>query len=159
MFESILGFIGLVAGIGGLIGGFFAGQERSSALDRMAEARNRANEIERRKQSLSSRRLKLQTIREARIKRATAVSRATAQGASGSVRGAFGSIQSQAGGNFVFQNAFTGLVAKQNMFLSQSSIFGLEARKAGEMQNLFGAFAGFGGTIFSNRKDIASIFP
>jgi hypothetical protein len=158
MFESILGFIGLAVGIGGLIGGFFAGQERSSALDRMAEARNRANEIERRKQTLSLRRQRLQTIREARIKRATAVSRATAQGASGSVRGAFGSIQSQAGGNFLFSSDFAFLTNQQNRFFAQASIFGTEARKAGELATIFGAVSKIGGTIFDRRDRIAGLF-
>jgi len=158
-FNNILGFIGLALGGIGVIGGLFAGQDRNEALDNMAASRNRANEIEKRKQALSSRRQALQTVREARIKRATAISRATTQGALGSVRGAFGSLQSQAGGNFLFQNQFASFTSQQNTFLQNASIFGTAATKAGTDQALFGSIGKIGGSIFSNRNQIASLFP
>ena len=164
---NILGFMGLALGAVGLVGSFSASEDRSDALDRMADARNKANEIERRKQTLSLRRQRLQTIREARIKGAKQVSRAVAQGAFGgsqtigqsSFRGALGSTQSQAGGNFLFQNQFTSFTSQQNEFLRQSSIFGTQARQAGERNAMYGSFASFGGSIFKNREDIGSIFP
>ena len=157
---NILGFMGLALGAVGLVGSFSASEDRSDALDRMADARNKANEIERRKQTLSLRRQRLQTIREARIKGAKQVSRAVAQGAfGGSFRGALGSTQSQAGGNFLFQNQFTSFTSQQNEFLRQSSIFGTQARQAGERNAMYGSFASFGGSIFKSREDIGSIFP
>mgnify|MGYP001214254957 CR=1 FL=1 len=158
MFGSILGWIGIGLGAIGAIGSFLAASDRSDALDAAAEQRNRAKEIEDRKNKIKARRERMKLIREARIKRAAAVANATAQGAVGSVRGGFGSIISQSNSGLGHLNQMMSLTDQQNIFFNRSAQFSLQARKAGERANLFGAASKFGGTIFSNRNDIASLF-
>jgi len=47
---------------------------------------------------------------------------------------------------------------QQNIFLNRASQFALQARKAGEKASLFSGIGKLGGTIFSQREEIASIF-
>ena len=158
MFSSILGFVGLALGAIGAIGGFFAAQDRSEALDDYAEQRARAQKLEREKNRLRARREKMQLIREARIKRAAAVAAATAQGVGGSVRGGFGSIISQSNSRLGYLNTLMNYTERQNIFLDRSNQFALEARRASETASIFGGVGKLGGTIFSSRDSIASLF-
>jgi len=158
MFGSILGVIGLGLGIVGAVGGFLAANDRSDALDNLAEQRNRANEIEKQKNATKARRERLQLVREARIKRSAAVANATIQGAQGSVVGGFGSIISQGNSGLQYINQMMTMTDQQNIFLNRASQFALQARKAGEKASLFSGIGKLGGTIFSEREEIASIF-
>jgi|DEB0MinimDraft_3_1074331.scaffolds.fasta_scaffold00273_4 hypothetical protein len=158
MFGSILGVIGLGLGIVGAVGGFLAANDRSDALDNLAEQRNRANEIEKQKNATRARRERLQLVREARIKRSAAVANATIQGAQGSVVGGFGSIISQGNSGLQYINQMMTMTDQQNIFLNRASQFALQARKAGEKASLFSGIGKLGGTIFSEREEIASIF-
>jgi len=158
MFGSILGVIGLGLGIVGAVGGFLAANDRSDALDNLAEQRNRANEIEKQKNATRARRERLQLVREARIKRSAAVANATIQGAQGSVVGGFGSIISQGNSGLQYINQMMTMTDQQNIFLNRASQFALQARKAGEKASLFSGIGKLGGTIFSQREEIASIF-
>jgi hypothetical protein len=158
MFGSILGVIGLGLGIVGAVGGFLAANDRSDALDNLAEQRNRANEIEKQKNATKARRERLQLVREARIKRSAAVANATIQGAQGSVVGGFGSIISQGNSGLQYINQMMTMTDQQNIFLNRASQFALQARKAGEKASLFSGIGKLGGTIFSQREEIASIF-
>ena len=158
MFGSILGVIGLGLGIVGAVGGFLSANDRSDALDNLAEQRNRANEIENQKNATRARRERLQLVREARIKRSAAVANATIQGAKGSVVGGFGSIISQGNSGLQYINQMMTMTDQQNIFLNRASQFALQARKAGEKASLFSGIGKLGGTIFSQREEIASIF-
>jgi hypothetical protein len=153
--SNILGFVGLAATTIGVVGTYFKSEERSEALDGVAESRRKANEVEQLKQNLRDRRERISTVREARIKRATAVSRATAQNAQGSVRGAFGSLVSQGSSQIGFLNQFSNMTGQQTEYLRQASVFGLQARYAGEEANIFSGVGSIGATIFDKREKIA----
>ena len=157
-FSSFLGIAGLIGSAVGLIGGAVQSDNRSSALDSAAASRNRSNEIEKQKQVLQNRRQRVQTVREARIKRARSVSVAQSQNAQGSVRGAFGSIISQANSNQQFASMFQGLTGLQNTALFESSQYRLQARQYGESANLFSSVGGVSASIFSNNRKIAGLF-
>lgn len=154
---SILGIVGLGISAVGLVGSYNAGNERSDALDRQAEARQKSNELSKQKQTLQTRRQKVQIIRETRIKRAGAVSNAQAQNAQGSVSGGFGSIQTQGGSQQAFLNRFTNLTGLQNSALKESAMFGLDARRAGETANIFASASNVGLSIFNQRTNIAGL--
>jgi len=162
MFGSILGFIGLAIGVVGAVGSFFAAKDRASALDNLAAERRKAQALQERKFSVQQRRERIQLTREARIKRAAAVSAATTQGAlagsGGSVRGGFGSIISQQSSALGYLNQLGSITDQQNIFFRNAAAFGDQARRAGERAALFQGIGSLGGTIFGNRADIASLF-
>lgn len=160
--ANILGFVGLALGAAGVIGGLVASEDRSDSLDRMVDARNRANAIETKKQTLTLRRQRLAAISKARKLRAASINRVYQQtsGAPGqSTVGAHYSVTSQLGGNLKYQNAYSDFTSQQSAFLRQSSIFGIQARQEGERTAMFQSFSGLGTTLFKNREDIVSIFP
>lgn len=154
---SIIGFVGLGLSLLGVVGQYMALDDRSDALDRAAAERQKANELAKRKQAIQKRRESLAVAREARIKRARALSMATTKGAAGSVRGGFGSFISQGSAQTQFLNQYTGLTSQQNAFLAQSSLFSQKAREAGETATIFGSIGGLGGSIFDRRKELATL--
>ena len=158
LFGSILGIIGIGLSAVSTIFQFQAGKERSKALDRAAEANNRAEAEQRKQNNLRLFRQKRETIRQARIARARAVSAATIRGASGSVRGGFGSITSQASSNINFLNRSTAFANQGSIFRAEAASFKSQAAQAGSRVSLFSGLASLGGTIFSNREGVESIF-
>jgi len=155
MFGNILGVIGLGLSVVSAVGGFLAAKDRSKALDNLADQRNRAAELETKKNAVRERREKFKLVRDARIKRARAVSNATVQGASGSVRGGFGSIISQTSSGLQYINQLTSLTGQQNIFNNNAAAFGRQATQASEKAGIFSAVGSVGGTIFNNRADIS----
>tara|TARA_R110000803_G_scaffold164889_1_gene228518 strand:- start:6339 stop:6818 length:480 start_codon:yes stop_codon:yes gene_type:complete len=158
MFGNILGFLGLGLAAVSAIGSFSAASDRSEALDKQADQRRRAQELEDKKNVVKANRERMSLVREARIKRAAAVSNATFQGAQGSVRGAFGSTLSQSNSGLQYINQMMSLTGEQNIFFNRSSQFALEARAAGERASIFKGVGGIGSTIFKQRDDIAGLF-
>tara|TARA_R110002020_G_scaffold157819_4_gene340811 strand:- start:2264 stop:2743 length:480 start_codon:yes stop_codon:yes gene_type:complete len=158
MLGNILGFIGIGLGIVSTFMGFSAAKDRSEALNRQAEQRNKVRELEMRKQAIRERREKFSLIREARIKRAAAVAAATVQGAQGSVRGGFGSIISQQSSGLQYINQAVSLTGQQNIFYNRAAMFATQARDAGTRMATWQGVGKMGSSIFQNRSDVEDLF-
>jgi len=155
---SILGIIGIGISAVSTFMGYKASKDRTEALNRQAEEQNKVRELELKKQKIRARREKFKLIREARIKRSAALAAATFQGAQGSVRGGFGSIISQQSSGLKLINQAVSIADQQNIFYNRAAMFATQARDAGTQQAMWQGMGKLGGTIFSNRTDIADIF-
>ena len=158
MFSSILGIIGIGLGAIGLFGSYKAGKDRSEALDRQAAEQNKVRELELQKSQIRERRERFTLIREARIKRATAIANATVQNAQGSVRGGFGSIISQQSSGLQYLNQAASLTGQQNIFYGRAAMFASRARDAGTRLNTWNAVGKVGGSIFTNRSQFSDMY-
>tara|TARA_R110000803_G_scaffold209580_1_gene279491 strand:+ start:54 stop:533 length:480 start_codon:yes stop_codon:yes gene_type:complete len=155
MFGNILGFLGLAAAGIGVVGSFLSSNNRSEALDNQAEQMRRAQSLEKTKNNVKEKRERMKLVREARIKRASAVAAATFQGAQGSVRGGFGSIVSQSLSSLQYLNTLSSLTGQQSIFYNEANRYALKARSAGEQASIFKGATTLGSTIFNKREDIA----
>ena len=155
--SNIIGAVGLATTVAGAFLSFKESKARNASLDGMIAARNKAAGEQRKQNQLRLARERRKTIREARIVRARAVSAATVQGASGSVRGGFGSVVSQASNNLAFLHKSNIFAERGSQFLKEAADFGsLATSQAGNIAN-FNALSNFGSTIFNKREELSSI--
>jgi len=155
--ANVIGATGLAISAGSAFLSYQEGQERNTALNKQADARNRANEAQKRQNALRLNRERRKTVREARIKRASAVSNAMAQNAQGSVSGGFGSVISQASNNLAFLNQSNIFAQQGTQALSEAASFGSKATQASSNLALYKSFTNMGGSIFNKREGISSI--
>jgi len=156
--PAVIGAVGLAAAATTTFLGYKESKQRNKALDRAAEARNKAVGEQRKQNTLRLIRQKRETIRQARIARARAVSAATAQGAAGSVRGGFGSIFTQAGSNIGFLEQSTMFANQGSLFRAEVTGYATEATQHGTNASIFSGLTNISGTIFKNREDIVDLF-
>ena len=157
-FSSILGWVGLGISAVSAVGNFIAAKGQSDALDNLANERRKAQDLEIKKNNIRERRERLRIVRDARIKRAAAISAATVQGAQGSVRGAFGSFISQLGSGTQYINQLSRITSEQNSIFDTATAYAAQARKYGERASIFQGIGNVGATIFNNREDIEGLF-
>jgi|DEB0MinimDraft_12_1074336.scaffolds.fasta_scaffold00237_7 hypothetical protein len=159
-FSGLLGVLGIGAAVLGTVAGFLKSSDAADNLEKASKARERAETIAAKRADLTARRQKIQQIRQARIKKGAAISRAQTSGAlnrGSSVYGGIGSIQSQAGGNLSFLNKATNLNLQARAQLSQSTLFSNQAQQDANTASIFRGVGSLGGTIFSNRSDIVKV--
>ena len=155
--SNLIGVAGLALAAGSAFLGNKEAKARNSSLEKATEARNQAAQEQRKQNSLRLRREKRKSIRESRILRAQAVSRATTQNAQGSVSGAFGSIQSQLGGNLEFLRQSTIFANAGSSFLAESAAFGSQAtQQTGNIATLK-SITSAGISIFNKREALQTV--
>ena len=157
-FGSILGIIGIGISAVSTFMGYKASKDRTEALNQQAEEQNKVRALELKKQKIRARREKFKLIREARIKRSSAIAAATFQGAQGSVRGGFGSIISQQSSGLQYLNQAASLTGQQNIFYGRAAMFASRARDAGTRLNTWNAVGKVGGSIFTNRSQFSDMY-
>jgi hypothetical protein len=156
VFPSILGVIGLGLAVGGTIFNLVQQSKAADLQEEAAAAQRRSLELQQKKNKLEVRRQKIQLIRETRIKRASAVSRAEAQtgGFGGSIQGGVGSIISQGSSGLGFLNQANSFTIAARKELAQSTIFNNQAVQLRNQGAIGQGIASIGGTIFNRREDL-----
>jgi hypothetical protein len=157
--SNILGVIGLGLAVGGTIFSMVQQGKAADVSERATDAQRRALSLQQKKSNLAVRRQKLQTIREGRIQRASAISRAQGQtgGVAGSLRGGLGSIITQTSSNLGYLNQAQALTISSRAELAQSTIFSNQAVSLNNQAAIGRGFASIGGSIFSSRDDLSKL--
>jgi hypothetical protein len=134
--STVLQGVGAVASVAGTI-------QSGKASKKAAAARQRSLEAQRKIAEVKNARERRNAVREARIKRAQALSVGTQQGAGGSsgLTGATSSIGSQLGSGLSFLDTSKSLSNEANIFSQASAGYSSEA-------NTWAGIAGLGSTIF-----------
>ena len=159
MSPTTIAVIGLVLSAVGTASSFISAKKAQKTSKSQFEESNRlrreAEEKSKRLADLQTLRAKRAAAREAQARRADVLSSATVQGAgtSTAVTGARGSIATQLSTNLSFLDRANQLQTQTVALLGQAG----EAAARPIFTSTIGAsIAGFGGTIFSERKDIST---
>ena len=123
--------------------------QQGKASDAAEKARKRQNALS----ELQNRRARIQSIREARVKRAAILARGEAAGASDStgVQGGVASLQGSLGSSIGFQGQVAS--AQRGVASAQG-----QAVSAANRANTYSAIAELGGTIFSGAGGFETLF-
>lgn len=158
--ASTVAMVGLAVGAVGTVGQLMQGQEARKNARAQAEEMRRQAELEQRKADVVAARNLRQSVRQARIARASIINQGATSGTneSSGVLGGVSSVASQEASNIGFVNRVGSL---NSQITASQARQGEHSAAIGDAQGtsaIFGAFGNLGGTVFQGAGGFRTIF-